>query len=619
MDGEKANDLSKHNRVFGSNVPLGLMNDVMKQFYLKRETEPPMVPLCRLIPTDVVRPAIGDASWLVPLFDQACYVPTMGSFTISLKGRHGETKNVTHEMVERWDPIWQQLNASFERKLVGEWTDLQHKAFFVWDGNHLLKRWMKRIEEVYSENEQCHPLVRCQFIEVDKKKETELILSLDTTNDKWEHFLSEENNKLRGMGLLVDKHKQKMDDAIKRMEEKLRDNGFKYLSIANPFHGEEFFSMLKKDWSDKSMIEITKDELYSLCPTKITIERRKELLHTMILTKAKDPKAMHFADYKKLRFYMRQEAYWQGMFEEATLIITKLQVEGLELPATFDGFFKTSRKLHATQAYNIVLGTMKKASDCATLPEVDKNDENTMFSAKIMERGITPWECSHCPWWLEYPLGVVPKSEEAIHDCEFFFTYVDALLLDIESIDNFAWHYIETWFQRVGSCYENEYHLKGEVLEYVARLIFANFPTSMLLLGVQDSYAADDVEDDIPAWNQISVRLVRGVMDIADVNLADKVKRSYLSELPTRTRSEYTHVDELMVRGGAERTSSFFSWMLATFTDKDDHVLDLFADCGALGDACSKEMQHCLMLEGDFLVFSECLQKKVCGPLDEED
>ncbi|MCO5600745.1 hypothetical protein L7F22_054860 [Adiantum nelumboides] len=578
-----------------------------------------------------------------------------------------------------------------------------------------------------------------------------ILISQLVWKSKLEHFLSEENSKLR-----------------------------------------EFFSMLfKKDWSDKSMIGITKDKLYSLCSAKITVERRKELLHTMILTKAKDPKATHLADYKKFRFYMRQEAYLQGMFEEATLIIAKLQVEGLELPATFDGFFKTSRKVHVTQAYNTVLGTMKSASDCATLPEVlqaskrlvyrwlhecmqlkaisfipidthewvDKNDENTMFSATIVEKGITPWKCSHCPWWLEYPLGVVPKSEKAIHDSflnkhhekditsrskskdkdvsqeptskkkkklpkkkvdfhtpvcddndeeeslpspsrrdmqesksrgasksimsksilsqsksertstqrvtnDNIFTYVDALLLNIESIDDFAWHYIETWFQRVGSCYEKEYHLKGDASDY----------------------AADDVEDDIPMWNQFSTRLVRGVMDIADVHLADEgflvtlsltqhlgkikiharifglhlhrswtlmcdggylhrdtreqvsdltiglfyrkisigvvsqyvrgagefvssdmfpAKRSYFSELPTRTKSEYTHVDELM--------------MLATFTDKDDHVLDLFAGCGALGDACSKEMRHCLMLKGDYFVFSECLQKKVCGPLDEED
>ena len=38
----------------------------------------------------------------------------------------------------------------------------------------------------------------------------------------------------------------------------------------------------------------------------------------MTLTKVKDPKAASvFADYKKMRFYMKQEAYWHGMYMEA--------------------------------------------------------------------------------------------------------------------------------------------------------------------------------------------------------------------------------------------------------------------------------------------------------------
>ncbi|MCO5587131.1 hypothetical protein L7F22_041078 [Adiantum nelumboides] len=143
-----------------------------------------MVPLCRLIPTDAVRPAFGDASWLVPLFDQAGYVPTMGIFTIVLKGRHGETKNVTCEMVERWDPIWQQLNASFEIKLVREWTDLQHKAFFVWDGNQRLKTWMKRIEEGM-ERWQIEPdFMRQQHELAPEVEEATLVASLKTLKTK---------------------------------------------------------------------------------------------------------------------------------------------------------------------------------------------------------------------------------------------------------------------------------------------------------------------------------------------------------------------------------------------------------------------------------------------------
>ena len=45
----------------------------------------------------------------------------------------------------------------------------------------------------------------------------------------------------------------------------------------------------------------------------------------------------------------------------------------------------------------------------------DVNDEKTMFSPSLVEKSITPWECSKCPWWLEYPLGVVPKCEQQLH------------------------------------------------------------------------------------------------------------------------------------------------------------------------------------------------------------
>ncbi|MCO5594055.1 hypothetical protein L7F22_048076 [Adiantum nelumboides] len=151
----------------------------------------------------------------------------------------------------------------------------------------------------------------------------------------------------------------------------MRDSGYKYLSIANPAHGEEFLSMLfKKDWNDKSMVGITRDKLYSLCSAKITAERQKDLLHMMTLTKLKDSKGGRFTDYKKLKAYMRQEAYWQGMYEEAILLIEKLEVEGPKLLETFEAFFKASHRMHVAQAYSHVLGSIKSASDCASLPEV---------------------------------------------------------------------------------------------------------------------------------------------------------------------------------------------------------------------------------------------------------
>lgn len=144
---QEGEEETKHSRIFGESIPLGLMNDVMSQFLVKRETSPLVVPLCRLILTEAVRVAQDEASWLIPLFDRAGYVETMGSFTVSLKGHHGQVKKVTQAIVEKWDLIWQAKNVEFESKLIGEWEDLRGLFFHVYDGNHRLKTWWRRIDE----------------------------------------------------------------------------------------------------------------------------------------------------------------------------------------------------------------------------------------------------------------------------------------------------------------------------------------------------------------------------------------------------------------------------------------------------------------------------------------
>lgn len=99
----------------------------------------------------------------------------------------------------------------------------------------------------------------------------------------------------------------------------------------------------------------------------------------LILTKIKDPKGSHFADYKKMRSYMRQEAYWHGMFEEASILIAKFEVEGPELPKTFELFYKASRRVHVTLAFTHILGNMKSASDSASLPEILASSKRLVF------------------------------------------------------------------------------------------------------------------------------------------------------------------------------------------------------------------------------------------------
>ena len=99
----------------------------------------------------------------------------------------------------------------------------------------------------------------------------------------------------------------------------------------------------------------------------------------MTLTKVKDPKASYFADYKKMRFYMKQEAYWHGMSMEASILIEKFEVEGPSMPKKFDEFFKASRKLHVIHAYSHLLGSMKSASDTVNLPDVIYSSKRLVY------------------------------------------------------------------------------------------------------------------------------------------------------------------------------------------------------------------------------------------------
>lgn len=72
-------------------------------------------------------------------------------------------------------------------------------------------------------------------------------------------------------------------------------------------------------------------------------------MHLMSLTRLKDPQYPHFQDYKLFRSYMKKETYWAHLYSEANLLIQKIQIEGPQLPNTFEEFFKTNLKNHVVQ------------------------------------------------------------------------------------------------------------------------------------------------------------------------------------------------------------------------------------------------------------------------------
>lgn len=144
---EEDNDKTKHSRLMGKKVPLGLMRDVLNQFYVKRRSIPPLVPLCRLVPHEAVRLATDEATWLIPSFDTAAYLETMGSFLVSVEGPNGDFMTVGPQNLEEWGHIWTEKSVEFDKALSKDWQDLKGRKFLVWDGNHRLKMWLKRIKD----------------------------------------------------------------------------------------------------------------------------------------------------------------------------------------------------------------------------------------------------------------------------------------------------------------------------------------------------------------------------------------------------------------------------------------------------------------------------------------
>ena len=73
--------------------------------------------------------------------------------------------------------------------------------------------------------------------------------------------------------------------------------------------------------------------------------------------------------------------------------------------------------------FNCACSLFLQCIDNETLVEVptitkewlDVKDESTMYSPTLLEHGIIDWEVNACPWWLEYPIGVIPKQETKMH------------------------------------------------------------------------------------------------------------------------------------------------------------------------------------------------------------
>lgn len=139
----------ERSRLLGKQIELDLLQDVLEKFLVRRNSAPPLVPLCRLIPNEAIRTVSSQISIFRDTFDKRPYATTGAPFIVSLlRPGKNEYLEVNDVDLQEWGPTWTQVNDEFERELVdSEWMDLKGRKFLVWDGNHRLKAWLPRIRE----------------------------------------------------------------------------------------------------------------------------------------------------------------------------------------------------------------------------------------------------------------------------------------------------------------------------------------------------------------------------------------------------------------------------------------------------------------------------------------
>jgi len=119
------------------------------------------IPLCRMVPMPIVRPALnGDISKLEADFFNG-YRDGDRVFYISATDSKGDVQFVNDEVRASWSPNWTQANAVFESQLDTDpsFTSYKNKMFFIWDGNHRFFAWKNYINRVHTEDYERHVFV----------------------------------------------------------------------------------------------------------------------------------------------------------------------------------------------------------------------------------------------------------------------------------------------------------------------------------------------------------------------------------------------------------------------------------------------------------------------------
>ncbi|MCO5557139.1 hypothetical protein L7F22_010696 [Adiantum nelumboides] len=285
--------------------------------------------------------------------------------------------------------------------------------------------------------------------------------------DEFNAFMSKEIAKVDALGLNDLEKKKWLDKATKVEEERLKNKGYKYLSIANPLNGDEFFKLLFNiKWNDPGFKKVNNEYVEGVLEEFVPQVSHEGTLVTIESGSQATPLANSALDKGK----------------------------GPTKPPGTSTILSTSSMPATTPSRAPSTSSLPAASPSTTPSSMAVPTLSLMHTASFVAESSLGHEV-----WERRP---VTRSVGLQYQ-----TFIDVLLVDVCQIDKFDLAIINKFLQHK----TNLYSKAGVPCCEVARLIFAGFPTSLVVDGLGFTLLEGM---SVPKWNTF----VRGL--VTCINLA---------------------------------------------------------------------------------------------------
>lgn len=86
-----------------------------------------------------------------------------------------------------------------------------------------------------------------------------------------------------------------------------------------------------------------------------------------------------FGDAVKCRTYLKKEAYWQCLLDQAKELLQEIRADNVELPEGFEGFYEQQRNWHISAAFPELWKDMKPSVESEKQPEILQSAKRLVY------------------------------------------------------------------------------------------------------------------------------------------------------------------------------------------------------------------------------------------------